>query len=32
MHKIVDDPFGEYTDLCSFNEYTGWYDGTAGKN
>ena len=24
-HKIVDDPFGQYTDLCSFNEYTGWY-------
>jgi beta-glucuronidase len=30
-HKIVDDPFGEYTDLCSFNQYTGWYDGTLEK-
>ena len=30
-HKIVDDPFGEYTDLCSFNQYTGWYDGTLDK-
>jgi len=31
LHKIVDDPFGEYTDLCSFNQYTGWYDGTPEK-
>ena len=31
LHKIVDDPFGEYTDLCSFNEYTGWYDGLPEK-
>lgn len=23
--KIVNDPFGAYTDLCSFNQYTGWY-------
>jgi beta-glucuronidase len=30
-HKVVDDPFGEYTDLCSFNQYTGWYDGTPEK-
>jgi beta-glucuronidase len=30
-HKIVDDPFGEYTDLCSFNQYTGWYDGLPEK-
>jgi beta-glucuronidase len=30
-HKIVDDPFGEFTDLCSFNQYTGWYDGTVEK-
>ena len=30
-HKIVDDPFGEFTDLCSFNQYTGWYDGTPEK-
>ena len=31
FHKIVDDPFGEYTDLCSFNQYTGWYDGLPEK-
>jgi beta-glucuronidase len=31
LHKIVDDPFGEFTDLCSFNEYTGWYDGLPEK-
>jgi beta-glucuronidase len=31
MHKIVDDPFGQYTDLVSFNEYTGWYDGLPDK-
>jgi beta-glucuronidase len=30
-HKIVDDPFGKYTDLLSFNEYVGWYDGTPPK-
>ena len=30
-HKIVDDPFGKFTDLCSFNEYTGWYDGLPEK-
>ena len=29
--KVVDDPFGEFTDLCSFNQYTGWYDGTPEK-
>jgi len=31
LHKIVDDPFGEYTDLLSFNEYVGWYDGLPEK-
>jgi beta-glucuronidase len=31
LNKIVDDPFGEFTDLCSFNEYTGWYDGLPEK-
>ena len=31
LHKIVDDPFGEFTDLCSFNQYTGWYDGLPEK-
>jgi len=25
--KIVDDPFGKYTDILSFNEYIGWYSG-----
>jgi beta-glucuronidase len=24
--KVVDDPFGAYTDILSFNEYVGWYD------
>jgi beta-glucuronidase len=31
LHKIIDDPFGAYTDLCSFNEYVGWYDGQPEK-
>ena len=31
LHKIVDDPFGEFTDLVSFNEYVGWYDGLPEK-
>ena len=30
-HKIVDDPLGEFTDLQSFNEYVGWYDGLPEK-
>lgn len=30
-HRIVDDPFGEYTDLLSFNQYVGWYDGLPDK-
>ncbi len=30
-HKIVDDPFGEFTDLLSFNQYTGWYGSTPEK-
>ncbi len=29
--KIVDDPFGEFTDIISFNEYVGWYDGLPDK-
>ena len=29
--KIVDDPFGEFTDILSFNEYVGWYDGLPDK-
>lgn len=31
FNKVVDDPFGQYTDICSFNQYTGWYDGTPEK-
>ncbi len=30
-HKIVDDPFGAFTDLLSFNEYIGWYDGLPDR-
>lgn len=30
-HKHVDDPFGEFTDLLSFNQYIGWYDGLPEK-
>lgn len=30
-HKIVDDPFGAYTDLLSFNEYIGWYEGLPDR-
>jgi beta-glucuronidase len=30
-HRIVDDPFGAYIDLLSFNEYIGWYDGLPDK-
>lgn len=30
-HKIVNDPFGAYTDILSFNEYVGWYDGLPEK-
>jgi beta-glucuronidase len=29
--RIVDDPFGEFTDLVSFNQYIGWYDGLPDK-
>lgn len=29
--RIVNDPFGELTDLVSFNEYVGWYDGLPEK-
>ncbi len=25
--KRVEDPLGEFTDLISFNQYVGWYDG-----
>lgn len=30
-HRIVNDPFGAYTDLLSFNQYIGWYDGLPDK-
>jgi len=30
-HIIVNDPFGEYTDLISCNEYIGWYNGLPEK-
>jgi beta-glucuronidase len=30
-HRSVDDPFGAYTDLLSFNQYIGWYDGLPDK-
>ena len=26
--RIVDAPLGAFTDILSFNEYVGWYDGT----
>jgi len=29
--KIVDDPLNAFTDLASFNEYVGWYDGLPDK-
>jgi beta-glucuronidase len=29
--RVVDDPLGEFTDMVSFNEYVGWYDGLPDK-
>jgi beta-glucuronidase len=29
--RIVEDPFGAFTDLLSFNEYVGWYDGNIDR-
>jgi beta-glucuronidase len=29
--KIVEDPFAEYVDIITFNEYVGWYDGLPNK-
>ena len=29
--RIVDDPLGQFTDLLSFNQYVGWYDGLPDK-
>jgi beta-glucuronidase len=31
LDKIVEDPFAEYVDLITFNEYIGWYDGLPDK-
>jgi len=31
LRRIVDDPLGQFTDLLSFNEYVGWYDGLPDK-
>jgi beta-glucuronidase len=30
-HRIVDDPLGAHTDILSFNQYIGWYDGLPDK-
>jgi beta-glucuronidase len=29
--KTIDDPFAEYVDILSFNQYVGWYDGLPDK-
>ncbi len=29
--RIVEDPFADYVDVVSFNEYVGWYDGLPQK-
>ena len=29
--RVVDDPLGQFTDLVSFNEYVGWYDGLPDR-
>jgi beta-glucuronidase len=29
--RVVDDPLGAFTDLLSFNQYIGWYDGLPDK-
>lgn len=31
LSKIVEDPFAEYVDIVSFNQYVGWYDGIPEK-
>jgi len=30
--RIVEDPFAEVTDIVSFNQYVGWYDGLPDKS
>ena len=29
--RVMDDPLGEFTDVISFNEYIGWYDGLPDR-
>jgi beta-glucuronidase len=29
--RTIEDPFAQYVDLVSFNEYIGWYDGLPDK-
>ena len=29
--QIVEDPFAQYVDVISFNQYIGWYDGNPDK-
>jgi beta-glucuronidase len=29
--RVIEDPFAEYVDIVSFNEYIGWYDGLPEK-
>ena len=29
--RVIEDPFRQYVDLVSFNEYIGWYDGLPSK-
>lgn len=29
--RTIDDPFAEFVDIISFNEYIGWYDGLPSK-
>ena len=29
--KTIDDPFANYVDVLSFNQYVGWYDGLPEK-
>ncbi len=31
LTQIVEDPFAQYTDVVSFNQYVGWYDGLPEK-
>jgi beta-glucuronidase len=29
--RVIEDPFAEFVDIVSFNEYIGWYDGLPDK-